>query len=153
MFNLAYIHQNLLGNKQKGREYLAQLKEMYPGDDLIRIGELVLVDFGDAPDADSGPNAEKGSGLKTDSAVAGLVNYPNPFNPTTAISYRLPNSGRVELKVYDVLGREVITLVREYQEARVHTAYFNGENLASGVYFYRLTAPGISQVKKMLMVK
>ena len=153
MFNLAYIHQNLLGNKQKGREYLAQLKEMYPGDDLIRIGELVLVDFGDAPNADSGPNAEKGSGLKTDSAVAGLVNYPNPFNPTTAISYRLPNSGRVELKVYDVLGREVITLVREYQEARVHTAYFNGENLASGVYFYRLTAQGISQVKKMLMVK
>ena len=60
---------------------------------------------------------------------------------------------KVELKVYDVLGREVITLVKEYQEAGVHTAYFNGQNLASGVYFYRLTAPGISLVRKMLMVK
>ncbi len=82
-----------------------------------------------------------------------IQNYPNPFNPTTAISYRLPVSGRVELKVYDILGREVVTLVSDYQEAGIHTAYFNGQNLASGVYFYRLTAPGISQVKKMLMVK
>ena len=82
-----------------------------------------------------------------------IQNYPNPFNPTTTISYRLPKSGEVELKVYDVLGREVIKLVRGYQEAGVHSASFNGQNLASGVYFYRLTAPGITQVKKMLSTK
>ena len=80
-------------------------------------------------------------------------NYPNPFNPTTVISYNLRTSGRVTLKVYDVLGREVMTLVDGYQDAGVHTAEFNGENLASGVYFYRLTAPGVNQINKMLMIK
>lgn len=80
-------------------------------------------------------------------------NHPNPFNPSTKISYRIIRAGRVSLKVYDVLGREVIALVSGYQEAGVHTAYFNGQSLASGVYFYRLTAPGVNQIKKMLMTK
>ena len=57
------------------------------------------------------------------------------------------------LKVYEVLGREVMTLVNGYQDAGVHTAEFNGENLASGVYFYRLNAPGVNQINKMLMIK
>jgi parallel beta-helix repeat protein len=82
-----------------------------------------------------------------------MMNYPNPFNPSTTIGYKLSSAGHVTLKVYDILGREVITLVDEYQERGAHTAYLNSQNLASGVYFYRLTAPGISQVKKMIMMK
>ena len=80
-------------------------------------------------------------------------NYPNPFNPTTTISYSLPVSGHVTLEVYDILGREVKTLVNVDESAGYHTAMFNASRLSSGVYFYRLIAPGISQVKKMVVMK
>ena len=69
------------------------------------------------------------------------------------ISYDLKSPGHVTLEVYDVLGRKVMTLVSGYQSAGIHSAEFNGDNLASEVYFYRLTAPGINQVRKMLMMK
>jgi hypothetical protein len=80
-------------------------------------------------------------------------NYPNPFNPTTQIEYQLPVAAHVTLKVYDVLGREVATLVNEIQDAGVYLATFDGTRLASGVYFYRLTASGKDQVRKMLLTK
>ncbi len=70
-------------------------------------------------------------------------NYPNPFNPTTAISYHLAAVSRVSLKIYDVLGREVATLVNARQNAGDHTITFNASGLASGVYFYRLVAKEI----------
>ncbi len=82
-----------------------------------------------------------------------VVNYPNPFNPATTITYNLPSSGKVKLIVYDVIGRHVMTLVDEYQTLGIHAASFDGSGLASGVYFYRLTAPGVTQVKKMLLTK
>ncbi|MCL4510290.1 MAG: T9SS type A sorting domain-containing protein, partial [Bacteroidetes bacterium] len=85
---------------------------------------------------------------------AGMTqNYPNPFNPATTMSYKLSVSGHVTLKVYDILGREVRTLINDYQTAGVHSVRFDAQNLASGVYFYRLTAPGITQVKKMVVTK
>lgn len=80
-------------------------------------------------------------------------NYPNPFNPTTTITYTIPKDGMVTLKIYDVLGREVETLVSEVEKMGRYEATFDGSRLASGVYFYRLTAPGIMQVKKMLLLK
>lgn len=85
--------------------------------------------------------------------AAGLSNYPNPFNPTTVISYQLSAPGHVTLKVFDVVGREVAALVSENQSAGMHLATFDGSRLASGVYFYMLSAPGITQVKKMLLAK
>ncbi len=80
-------------------------------------------------------------------------NYPNPFNPTTNIEYRIANSGFVSLKVYDVLGREVATLLNEVRKPGGYQITFDARGLASGVYFYRLTAGGFSQVKKMLLTK
>ncbi len=80
-------------------------------------------------------------------------NYPNPFNPTTAISYQLSATSHVTLAVYDVLGRKVATLVDERQSEGSHTVVFDGSNYASGVYFYRLTAPGVNIVRKMLLEK
>jgi hypothetical protein len=67
-------------------------------------------------------------------------NYPNPFNPSTKISYLLPKASDVKLVVYDLLGREVITLVNEFRTAGTHTVEFNASNLASGVYLYRIEA-------------
>lgn len=80
-------------------------------------------------------------------------NYPNPFNPSTVLRYDIPKAGRVEVTVYDILGRVVETLVDEYEQAGIHSVQFNGERLASGIYFYRLTAPSVMQVKKMLLLK
>ncbi|MCL5738616.1 MAG: T9SS type A sorting domain-containing protein, partial [Bacteroidetes bacterium] len=80
-------------------------------------------------------------------------NYPNPFNPTTVIDYRLPANALVVLKVYDVLGRDVETLVDEHQSVGVHSVIFNAGNLPSGVYFYRLQAGTFIQTKKLTVLK
>lgn len=80
-------------------------------------------------------------------------NYPNPFNPTTLINYQLPKSSHVTLKVYDMLGKEVCKLVDEEKIVGNYKVTFNGTNLSSGVYFYRLTTGYFSQIKKMLLLK
>jgi hypothetical protein len=80
-------------------------------------------------------------------------NYPNPFNPTTRIRYQLPVAGDVRLTVYDVLGSEVAVLVDEKKGAGYHTAEFNADGLASGLYLYELTAGTFVQTRKMLLVR
>ena len=80
-------------------------------------------------------------------------NYPNPFNPSTTISYRLPVGGTVFLKVYSLDGREVRTLVGENQSAGDHHVIFDGSNLASGAYIYRLQMGGFTQARKLLILK
>ncbi len=82
-----------------------------------------------------------------------MQNYPNPFNPTTVISYTVPKDGMVTLKVYDVLGREVETLVNQNQKVGRYQVTFDGARLASGVYFYRLIVGSHTITKKMLMMK
>ncbi|MFZ4590997.1 MAG: T9SS type A sorting domain-containing protein, partial [Ignavibacteria bacterium] len=77
----------------------------------------------------------------------------NPFNPTTKISYALPKSGLVTLKVYDILGKEVATLVNEVKNVGSYTIDFNGSNLSSGVYFYKLSVGDFSSIKKMTLIK
>ncbi len=80
-------------------------------------------------------------------------NYPNPFNPATTIRYSVPNAGVVSLKVYNILGQEVATLVSQRQSAGTYTVTFQAGRYASGVYFYRLTAGSFNSVKKMLLLK
>jgi hypothetical protein len=80
-------------------------------------------------------------------------NYPNPFNPTTTIQYQLPQVVKVTLKVYDILGSEVATLVNENQEAGYKEVQFSGNNIASGMYVYRITAGNYISTKKMMLVK
>jgi Secretion system C-terminal sorting domain len=80
-------------------------------------------------------------------------NYPNPFNPTTQISYSLPEKGHVTLKVYDVLGMEVATLVSGVREAGTYNATFDATRVSSGIYFYRLEAGSVSITKKMIFMK
>ncbi len=80
-------------------------------------------------------------------------NYPNPFNPSTVISWQLPVNSHVVLKVYDVLGREVSTLINEVEKAGNHKVRFDAGNLANGIYFYSLTAGNFHQTKKLILLK
>ena len=80
-------------------------------------------------------------------------NYPNPFNPSTKINFALPKQGFVSLKIYDVLGREIRTLVNEVKSAGNYTVDFNASEFSSGVYFYRIQANDFMDVKRMLLVK
>ena len=80
-------------------------------------------------------------------------NFPNPFNPATTISYSLPASDRVEIKVYDVRGREVATLVDDIREAGKHNVQFDAAHISSGVYFYRIQTSKFSEAKKMTLLK
>ncbi|MDD8018977.1 MAG: T9SS type A sorting domain-containing protein [Bacteroidota bacterium] len=80
-------------------------------------------------------------------------NYPNPFNPSTTINYQLPVNGFVTLKIYDVLGREIATLVNEQISPGNHSAVWNASSFSSGVYFYRLTAGNYTNIKRMILVK
>ena len=80
-------------------------------------------------------------------------NYPNPFNPSTKITYTLPERGNVSLKVYDLLGGEVAQLVNGEIEAGSYEIIFNAANLPSGVYFYRLQAGSFVQTKKMIIIR
>lgn len=80
-------------------------------------------------------------------------NFPNPFNPTTTVRYTVPNAGKVTMKIYNILGQEVATLVNMRQGAGTYTVKFDASRFASGVYFYRLTAGSFSQVKKMMLLK
>lgn len=80
-------------------------------------------------------------------------NCPNPFNPTTVIIYQLPVNSFVTLNIYDVLGREIQTLVNEHQSAGTHSVTFNEANLPSGAYLYRIQAGIFTDVKKFVVVK
>ena len=80
-------------------------------------------------------------------------NYPNPFNPTTTISYSIPTESKVVLKIYNLLGEEVSTLVNNVQSAGVHNIQFNANKLASGTYIYRITAGKFTLTKKMILLK
>ncbi|MEX0721322.1 MAG: discoidin domain-containing protein [Balneolaceae bacterium] len=80
-------------------------------------------------------------------------NYPNPFNPTTYISYELPLTGLVELKIYNVLGQEVATLINQQQKAGRHQAIFDAYRHSSGIYMYRLKSASGIQTKKMTLIK
>jgi hypothetical protein len=80
-------------------------------------------------------------------------NYPNPFNPTTTINYTIPQSSNVTIKIYDLLGHEVMSLVDGFKTAGNHTAFVDASNLASGVYVYKMNAGDFSDVKRMTLVK
>jgi flagellar hook assembly protein FlgD len=82
-----------------------------------------------------------------------LVNYPNPFNPATTISFALPQTGYAKLDVYNALGQLVATLVDRSLEAGVHAVTWDASGQSSGLYLYRLTTGDFSETKKMLLLK
>lgn len=80
-------------------------------------------------------------------------NYPNPFNPTTTISYKLPQASSVKLVIYNLLGQEIKVLVDSFKEAGIHSVEFDGSELKSGLYIYKIQANGYIQTRKMTLIK
>ena len=93
----------------------------------------------------------KGESPVTEYSLA--QNYPNPFNPSTRISYQIPNDGNVSLKIYDVLGAEVLTLVNTAQAQGRYEVSFDASQLSSGVYIYRIQANDYVASRKMMLLK
>jgi hypothetical protein len=122
-------------------------KDKNPGEGTIEITGLSYTSVGTTP---SGIE-ERGPTVPSTPVLS--QNYPNPFNPTTAISYQLPTASTVTLKVYDVLGKEVATLIEGAQSAGIHTVRFDGSSLRSGVYFYRIQAGSFEETKKLVLIK
>jgi flagellar hook assembly protein FlgD len=79
-------------------------------------------------------------------------NYPNPFNPVTTIKFDLPKEGIVKFKIYDILGKEVYSL-NEIRQAGYHNITFNGSNLSSGIYFYKIEYSNLVQTKRLVLIK
>jgi hypothetical protein len=131
---------------QSGKLILASAGELVPAT------RMRIVPDGENPPA---PPGEEVSDLTSEipNRIALHQNYPNPFNPTTVINYELPKGEYVRLAVYDMLGREVATLVNGAQEAGYKSVEFSAANLPSGIYTYRLTAGTYVEVKKMLLLK
>ncbi|MAT59534.1 MAG: hypothetical protein CMF23_16305 [Ignavibacteriae bacterium] len=123
-------------------------------DNSVRAGQsysyrLKQIDFDGQFEYSSIVNVEVGVPMEFNLAQ----NYPNPFNPSTSIEYSVPSNEFVTLKVYDVLGNTVSTLVNETKEAGKYNVTFDASNLTSGIYFYSINAGGFTQVKKMMLVK
>jgi hypothetical protein len=116
----------------------------YNGDTETKLTELFITDPNDIKDYYT---AIMPSGFSL------LQNYPNPFNPRTVINYQLPVSSDVILKVYDVLGNEVATLVKETKVPGNYSAVFDASSLASGIYFYSLRTNSFVQTRKMILMK
>jgi hypothetical protein len=104
-----------------------------------------------------GNNFEKINNVNSTEEVPEVFNlanaFPNPFNPTTLIRYELPNDETVQLKIYDIIGNEVYTLVNEYQNKGRYSVSFDASSLASGIYIYRLQAGNFVSSKKMTLIK
>ncbi len=104
------------------------------------------------------PSVDDSTNSRIPESFALFQNYPNPFNPTTKIKFEIPDQVRndnhlVTLKVYDVLGNEIATLVNEEKSAGIYEVEFKGTELPSGIYFYQLKAGNYIEIKKMVLLK
>jgi hypothetical protein len=143
----------------KGIERLKMLGAMMGGEmkGKLAAAKFMLWDGGDLPktspllnDDASGPSESENV---TPEGYALETNYPNPFNPSTKISFTLPKADHVTLVVYDLLGKEITTLVDGELASGAHTVTFDGKNLASGTYIYRIRAGDFVQEKTMQLIK
>ena len=142
-----------MNDYKNATDKFAELAAKYPDDELVSESEYLLGNL----DANNRQNLASPNIYQSDLPVptdyALDQNYPNPFNPSTTITYQLPKSGNVTLKIYDMLGKEVMTLVNEQKEMGRYSVQFNASSLASGMYVYQLRANDYTSTKKMLLLK
>jgi len=137
------LKNKAVSNLKNGITYTKEEREIKQLEDLILISGLKSI--------------ENRRSSIDDNTIPGNYelsqNYPNPFNPVTSIKYALPKDGLITLKIYDITGREVETLVNEVKRAGYYTIQFNASRLSSGIYFYRISAGDFIQTKKMILIK
>jgi hypothetical protein len=118
---------------------------------LRSVADLVQQDYRKSLVSTGVPNAGASDGSAREFSLS--QNYPNPFNPTTTIQFTLVDRQSTIVRVYDILGREVATLVNEMKFPGSYTIRFDGSKLASGTYFYRLQAGSYTQTRKLLLLR
>ena len=149
--DLLYVKGLMLAHdsnqSDKAVESFSLIIQQYPENSLSKLAENELRIIGQEIDKQT-----IGKGEITSNEIE-IYNYPNPFNPTTTITFSLPKKDNVKLFVYDILGRELKKLADGIYEAGEHKIEFNASNLPSGVYFYRMEAGNFSQTKKLILTK
>jgi len=151
---------DLLKSPRKENGSLPDVDFMKPteGSKIINAGTDIGFEFlGDAPELGAievdYPTNVKSNDKSIPKKMSLFHNYPNPFNPTTNISYEVPYSSNIVITIYDSVGREIKTLVNEMKGSGTYNVNFDGSNLSSGVYFYKLQIDGKSITKRMLLLK
>lgn len=153
LFNLVCLNHNQLNNVSQGNIYLDVLKTKYPNDELTLQAMLTIGEFD--RNYYPKPKLKKEEDVKNEllSSYELLGNYPNPFNPTTTISYIIPEAGRVQIKIFDVLGKEIAVLYDGDKLAGKHTIVWDANSVANGIYFYSIVFNNQRLFKKMLLLK
>lgn len=157
LFRLGAFYIHFYDDEERAEEYFTELRRKYPNDELL--GQIEIVEgFGKTTNKTEQSinlfSLEETVKETTESTSEEILsNYPNPFNPTTKISYHLPEASFVTLKVYDILGREIVTLVNEVKPSGKYEVEFNASELPSGTYVYKLTAGNYQTMRKMLLIK
>ena len=117
----------------------------------VMIFSFSTLTFANTQSHSDNPKSGKGAGQTNDYKL--YQNYPNPFNPSTVVGFKLNQSGYVSLKVYNLVGNVVATLIGEYKQAGNYEVEFDASNLTAGVYLYKLQINDFSSVKRMTLIK
>ncbi|GEM_PF-2736583 len=152
LFDLGFLYLNSLNDSMKAGKYFSQLGEAYPNDLLVQDAKYLLGEY-KGVSGGSTPGVPDANSVPLTKEYTLLSNYPNPFNPTTTITYRVARPGKVSLRIFDVLGREVATLVNAEQAQGIYNQRFDASHLSSGIYFYQLIEPSVNETRKMLVTK
>jgi hypothetical protein len=159
-FQKLFAYLNINNDKTTAQQILSEIKDLNLSTtdpqwtSQIQMAENLLGTSGITMDKSQAIEVSKNVESENNPKEYALFNnYPNPFNPTTIIEYQLPKDGFVSLKVYDILGREIKTLVNGFRTLGKYSVSFDGTNLASGIYFYQLKSNGFSSIKKMILTK
>ena len=154
VYHLMFHPQVIISDTNKG--YLVNHLDYISGHSnvwYVNLGHLYLYHLIEEANIGNTVTGVAVNSNKITSSYKLSQNYPNPFNPATTINYSVPKSGLVTIKVYDILGREVQTLVNEVKIAGEYNVKFNAGNLGSGIYFYTINAGNFHQTRKMVLLK
>jgi tetratricopeptide (TPR) repeat protein len=162
LYNLVNIYRKL-NRFEEAKRYLEILQNKYPDHNLTCFAQAMLSGTNANPSKRQNENEPEENNLFTDSPQAETdyklqAAYPNPFNPTTTISYNVSENAHVALKIYNTTGQEIATLVNGYQQAGSHQVRWNGKDnfgnqLPSGIYLYQIISGNFKKTGKMMLVK